>query len=253
MAIDTPTTVTTATTQPLPDALGPLSPSPVDRSGVETEVAEIMTLTSTSGQQQQQPPSAEADPVPGPSGTAQPESASEDYSAILGIDISDLPEGVDPSFLAALPEDMRQEVIDEQRRLQAIRQRAAQNTEAGFTEVNPEFLAALPPNIQEEVLAQQRIEQQRQAAAANPDAPVDAGEFLATLPASLRQSVLADLEDSQLPSLPAELVAEAQTLRRELEQRNRAVMHERFFGHSNAAITSILRNTVNRMGNQVRN
>jgi hypothetical protein len=28
-------------------------------------------------------------------------------------------------------------------------------------------------------------------------------------------------------------------------------MHERFFGHSNAAITSILRNTVNRMGNQV--
>ena len=54
---------------------------------------------------------------------------------------------------------MRQEVIDEQRRLQAIRQRAAQNTEAGITEVNPEFLAALPPNIQEEVLAQQRIEQ----------------------------------------------------------------------------------------------
>lgn len=255
MAIDNPTAVTTATTQPLPDALGPLSPSPVDRSGVETEVAEIMTLTSTSEpqpQQHPQPPSAESDPVPGPSGTAQPESASEDYSAILGIDISELPEGVDPSFLAALPEDMRQEVIDEQRRLQAIRQRAAQNTEAGFTEVNPEFLAALPPNIQEEVLAQQRIEQQRQAAAANPDAPIDAGEFLATLPASLRQSVLADLEDSQLPSLPAELVAEAQTLRRELEQRNRAVMHERFFGHSNAAITSILRNTVNRMGNQVR-
>ena len=94
--------------------------------------------------------------------------------------------------------------------------------------------------------------QQRQAAAANPDAPIDAGEFLPTLPASLRQSVLADLEDSQLPSLPADLAAEAQTLRRELEQRNRAVMHERFFGHSNAAITSILRNTANRMGSQVR-
>ena len=164
--------------------------------------------------------------------------------------MNELPEGVDPSFLAALPEDMRQEVIDEQRRLQTIRQRAAQNTEAGITEVNAEFLAALPPNIQEEVLAQQRIEQQRQAAAANPEAPIDAGEFLSTLPASLRQSVLADLEESQLPSLPAELAAEAQTLRRELEQRNRAVMHERFFGHSNAAITSILRNTVNRMGNQ---
>ena len=31
--------------------------------------------------------------------------------------------GVDPSFLAALPEDMRQEVIEEQRRL--LRARAA--------------------------------------------------------------------------------------------------------------------------------
>ncbi|MPC13905.1 E3 ubiquitin-protein ligase HUWE1 [Portunus trituberculatus] len=39
-----------------------------------------------------------------------------DYSAILG-DI-EIPEGVDPSFLAALPEDMRQEVIAEQLRKQ---------------------------------------------------------------------------------------------------------------------------------------
>ena len=123
----------------------------------------------------------------------------------------------------------RQEVIDEQRRLQTIRQRAAQNTEAGVSEVNPEFLAALPPNIQEEVLAQQRMEQQRQAAAqANPEEPVDPGEFLQTLPAQLRQSVLADMEESQIPSLPAEYAAEAQNLRREVEQRNRAMMHERF-------------------------
>ena len=115
------------------------------------------------------------------------------------------------------------EVIEEQRRLQTIRQRAAQNSEAGVTEVNPEFLAALPPNIQEEVLAQQRIEQQRQASAANPEAPVDPGEFLQTLPESLRQSVLADMEESQISSLPADLAAEAQVLRRELEtqQRNR--------------------------------
>jgi E3 ubiquitin-protein ligase HUWE1 len=158
-----------------------------------------------------------SDPGAGPSGT----SSGVDYSSILGMDVSDLPEGVDPSFLAALPEDMRQEVIDEQRRLQTIRQRAAQNTEAGVTEVNAEFLAALPPNIQEEILAQQRIEQQRQATASNPGAPVDPGEFLQTLPDSLRQSVLADMEESQIPSLPAELAAEAQVLRRELEQQQR--------------------------------
>ena len=51
---------------------------------------------------------------PGPSGT-QATSYTSDFSAILG-DI-EIPEGVDPSFLAALPEDMRAEVIEEQRRL----------------------------------------------------------------------------------------------------------------------------------------
>ena len=64
-------------------------------------------------------------------------------------------------------------------------QRAAQNVEAGVSEVDPQFLAALPTNIQEEVLAQQRIEQQRQAAQANPEAPVDPGEFLQTLPGKI--------------------------------------------------------------------
>lgn len=66
-----------------------------------------------------------------------------------------LPDNVDPSFLAALPENIRQEVISDQLRLQRIRQRAQeQQQEAatlGVSEVNPEFLAALPPNIQEEV------------------------------------------------------------------------------------------------------
>ncbi len=66
-----------------------------------------------------------------------------------------LPEGVDPSFLAALPDNIRQEVIAEQLRLQRIQQRAQQQQQQaealGVQEVNPEFLAALPPNIQEEV------------------------------------------------------------------------------------------------------
>ena len=108
------------------------------------------------------------EPVPGPSGAAAAANTStttaaaageredsNELSAILGIDVNELPEGVDPSFLAALPEDMRQEVIDEQRRLQNIRQRAAAqagpsdtSVASGVQEVSPEFLAALPPNIQ---------------------------------------------------------------------------------------------------------
>ena len=227
----------------LPAALAPLSPSPEQSNLVTADRDVVMRSENASPQQQNREESSIVisqatgsalrtagpavvasevtddgnDPGAGPSGTSSNAAA----ASIHGMDVRDLPDGVDPSFLAALPEDMAMEVIEEQRRLQSIRARAAQNVEAGVTEVNPEFLAALPPNIQEEVLAQQRIEQQRQAAQQNPEAPVDPGEFLQTLPESLRQSVLADMEESQIPSLPADLAAEAQVLRREFEQQQR--------------------------------
>merc|ERR1719228_530722 len=94
-------------------------------------------------------PVSSSGPTPGSSGTST--GREPDFSAILG-DL-DIPEGVDPSFLAALPEDMRAEVIEEQRRLVRARQQPpAQPPQAGgagqgMQEVNPEFLAALPPNI----------------------------------------------------------------------------------------------------------
>ncbi|XP_017113044.1 E3 ubiquitin-protein ligase HUWE1 isoform X3 [Drosophila elegans] len=141
----------------------------------------------------------------------------------------EVPEGVDPSFLAALPSDMREEVIQEHLRMQRIRQRAQQNAiqiaHDSLVEVNPEFLAALPLNIQSEVLMQQRIEQQRQAAqTANPEDPVDTAAFFQNLPENLRQAILTDMEESQIASLPPELAAEAQFLRRDWESRNGARM-----------------------------
>jgi len=254
----------------LPDALGPLSPSP-DQEAQPTEPLDTQDVSMASEPdvdverlepvENSQAPSAAAvalptaGPVAGSSGTST--GRDPDFSSILG-DL-DIPEGVDPSFLAALPEDMRAEVIEEQRRLVRARQQPpaqppAGSTAQGMQEVNPEFLAALPPNIQEEVLAQQRLEQQRQnAAQADPAAPVDPGEFLQTLPPSLRQSLLADMEESQISALPADLAAEAQNLRRDYEQRNRQMMHERFFNHVNQTgptLSSILRNTVNRIGSQ---
>ena len=68
---------------------------------------------------------------------------------------------MDPSVLVALPEEMRHQVIEEQRCLQEIRRRAQelqnQNATEGLTQVDWEFLAALPTDIQEEVLAEQRL------------------------------------------------------------------------------------------------
>ena len=74
---------------------------------------------------------------------------------ILGIS---LPEGVDPSFLAALPEDIRREVLQNQLGIRPPARAPPAPSPAppvvatpGLTEVSPEFLAALPPAIQEEV------------------------------------------------------------------------------------------------------
>ena len=72
-----------------------------------------------------------------------------------------LPEGVDPSFLAALPEDIRREVLQNQLGIRPpsrppVTSSLPSSTTPvlsgpGVTEVSPEFLAALPPAIQEEV------------------------------------------------------------------------------------------------------
>ena len=54
-----------------------------------------------------------------------------------------------------------------------------------------------------------------------------------------------------MSALPADLAAEAQSLRREYELRNRAMMNERFFSHAtHGSLSSILRNTVRGLGSQ---
>jgi E3 ubiquitin-protein ligase HUWE1 len=167
-------------------------------------------------------------------------------SGLQQADESD-PDGIDPAFLAALPEDIRQEVIldhQRQQRLNELQRRQRQqstsvaeapNGDAPQEGENPvpaenqaeeevldqEFLAALPPELQEEVLAQheQRLAQQaaRNAAAnQNPDpAGADSiASFLNELNPTLRAQVLADADDSVIQILPENLAAEANRIRR---------------------------------------
>ncbi|XP_071076383.1 E3 ubiquitin-protein ligase HUWE1 isoform X8 [Desmodus rotundus] len=178
-----------------------------------------------------------------------PSTSSEEEDPLAGIS---LPEGVDPSFLAALPDDIRREVLQNQLGIRPPTRTAPSTNGStpavvaspGVTEVSPEFLAALPPAIQEEVLAQQRAEQQRRELAQNAssDTPMDPVTFIQTLPSDLRRSVLEDMEDSVLAVMPPDIAAEAQALRREQEARQRQLMHERLFGHSStSALSAILR------------
>ncbi|KAK0398379.1 hypothetical protein QR680_002567 [Steinernema hermaphroditum] len=165
--------------------------------------------------------SADSSDRPGPSGTAQ--QLDEQLREILG-DL-EIPEGVDPAFLAALPEDMRREVIRDhlrqQGRVSVARSQPAESIVGAPVVVNEnadgegddananlsppldqEFLTALPPELQQELIEQHerdvRLAREAQNPPSNPpvEEPVDHGALLESLPPSLRAQVLADADDS---------------------------------------------------------
>lgn len=75
------------------------------------------------------------------------------------------------------------------------------------------------------LFSQARAQQQSTASSD----PVDPTVFIQTLPSSLRQSVLADMDDSLVAVLPADLAAEAQELRANLERRQQRYIRDRLF------------------------
>ncbi|GKV44584.1 hypothetical protein SLEP1_g51748 [Rubroshorea leprosula] len=72
---------------------------------------------------------------------------------------------IDPTFLEALPEDLRDEVLASQ---QAQSVQPPTYVPPSVDDIDSEFLAALPPDIQAEVLAQQRAQRVAQQAEGQP-------------------------------------------------------------------------------------
>lgn len=110
------------------------------------------------------------------------------YVTISGrqVDISGL--DIDPTFLEALPEDMREEVV-----LQHIRE----------SELDDSVISTLPDNMRAEL---------RPVAFGQADSQ-DFATFLGTLDSNLRQTILMEQDEATLNALPDELVAEARRLR----------------------------------------
>lgn len=92
---------------------------------------------------------------------------------------------IDPTFLEALPEDLRAEVLASQQ-TQPVQPPSYAPPSAD--DIDPEFLAALPPDIQAEVLAQQRAQRVAQQAEGQP-VDMDNASIIATFPADLREEV----------------------------------------------------------------
>ncbi|KAK0559827.1 E3 ubiquitin-protein ligase tom1 [Tilletia horrida] len=75
-------------------------------------------------------------------------------------DITDT--GIDPTFLEALPDEMREEVLNQHFR---ERRAAATTAAAANSNIAPEFLEALPPEIRAEVIQQEQLENARRRTA----------------------------------------------------------------------------------------
>jgi E3 ubiquitin-protein ligase HUWE1 len=137
------------------------------------------------------------------------------------VDITDT--GIDPTFLEALPDDMREEVLN-----QHVRdQQAARVERPPDSQISSEFLDALPPEIRAEIIQQEALERSRRrpeesaarAPASGEPADIDPASFIASLDPRLRQAVLMDQDDGFIQTLPSHMIAEAGVYRDEVQAR----------------------------------
>ena len=184
----------------------------------EVEPSESVPGPSTEAEAAQASNEAEAPPAEG-------SSTERIYTTLRGgrVEITGL--GVDPEFLEALPEDMREEVL-----YQHIRDRRAAAPPDQPSTLDRSFLEALPPDIRAELLEEEAAERRRQERAAQrqqvapnggPGGPadLDPASFIASLEGPLRQAVLLDQDDDFLSQLPPHIVAEATALRERVGHR----------------------------------
>lgn len=131
------------------------------------------------------------------------------------VDITDT--GIDPTFLEALPDDMREEVLN-----QHVRdQQAARIERPPDSQISSEFLDALPPEIRAEIIQQEAMERARRRTEettrpTREAAEIDPASFIASLDPSLRQAVLLEQDEGFIQSLPSHMIAEAGAYRDEL-------------------------------------
>ncbi|KAF8973258.1 hypothetical protein BDZ97DRAFT_1912814 [Flammula alnicola] len=227
---ETPETQNTTVSAEHPPVITPSEPQEIQRdmamgdvasADADTEMVDIAEISRSSP-----PPTSSEEPAPSTSNQSQVQTSS-DASAnpperitvmIHGsaVDITDT--GIDPTFLDALPDDMREEVLN-----QHVRDQQASRVERPpDSQISSEFLDALPPEIRAEIIQQEAMERARlrseEAARAPPReaSEIDPASFIASLDPTLRQAVLLDQDDGFLQSLPPHMIAEAGAYRDEL-------------------------------------
>ncbi|KAI9511134.1 hypothetical protein F5148DRAFT_1373973 [Russula earlei] len=198
------------------------APAPPATSDADTEMVDATDDSHSANEQDAVDDDARAPDTTAQEGSGEPGPASRPERITVMIhgspvDITDT--GIDPTFLEALPEDMREEVVN-----QHIRdQQTARMERPPDSQISAEFLDALPPEIRAEILHQERIEQARRRAeeratassggAAPAPVDMDPASFIASLEPQLRQDVLMDQDEAFIQTLPSHIITEADTYR----------------------------------------
>ncbi|KAK0485978.1 hypothetical protein IW261DRAFT_1662959 [Armillaria novae-zelandiae] len=183
---------------------------------IDTDTEMIDGTTQTPAPAVESEPSSATDPEPdagpGDASSSQAEAPARVTVLINGnvVDITDT--GIDPTFLEALPDDMREEVLN-----QHVRdQRASRIERPPDSQISAEFLDALPPELRAEIIQQEAVERSRRRAedtealvTAPGPVDIDPASFIASLDPTLRQAILLDQDDGFIQSLPSHMIAEA--------------------------------------------
>lgn len=203
----------------------------------EREAAEAARAALRESQSESQPVEAEAD-TSGPDSQAM-EGVEATQSTVTGsgtqsfgaqervmttirgeeVDLTGL--GIDPDYLAALPEEFREEVIAQTvttRRSEARQQ--AENTGTGQeAEAFNEFLEALPAELRQEIIQQEshdrrrrERDESRRLASNNAPQDMDPASILLTFDAALREEILLDQGEELAEHLPADFRAQLRAL-----------------------------------------
>lgn len=186
------------------------SVAPEAASATTDADVEMADVTEDTVADSEEPVSDHGPEAAGPSGEAAAPAPERVTVMIHGspVDITDT--GIDPTFLEALPDDMREEVLN-----QHVRdQRAAQVERPVDSQISAEFLDALPPDIRAEIIQQEAAERAtrvrvEQATQQGGPVEIDPATFIASLDPQLRQAVLLDSDEVFIQSLPSHMIAEA--------------------------------------------
>ena len=176
--------------------------------------ADMADATATASEPVEEPAPTESETSAGPSVTQNRITVMIHGSP---VDITDT--GIDPDFLEALPDDMREEVLN-----QHVRESQAARVERpSDSQISAEFLDALPPEIRAEIIQQEAIERSRRRTEelipARAPEEIDPASFIASLDPTLRQAVLLEQDEGFIQSLPSHMIAEAGAYREEITAR----------------------------------